>query len=87
MGSSLSESVLAGTAAVSLRGRVLRTGVFVVGHWTVSVHTFIHFFTYHIHQTLKNLLHVDVVFGAGLEKLKTWRNQKKSRTVSMPGLL
>lgn len=65
---------------MSLRGRVLLTGVFMVGHWTVSVQTFIHLVTYHIHQTLKNLLHVDVVLGAGLKKLETCGNEKKKNT-------
>ena len=71
------EFVLAGAAGVSLGGSVLLTGVFMVGRRTVSVQTFSHLVTYHVHQTLENLLHVDVVFGAGLEKLETCGDEEK----------
>lgn len=65
---------LAGAAAAFLRGRVLQTGVFVVWH-NVSIRGFIHFVTDDVHQTLENLLYVDVVFGAGLKELETWKQE------------
>lgn len=67
--------ILTGTAAVSFIG-VLDVGVFEAGEWTtISLHSFVHFLTDYIHQPLKHLLHIDVVFGTGFKELESWKNR------------
>lgn len=68
--------VLAGAAAVLLRRRLPKTGVFVVWH-DISIRAFMHFVTDDVHQALENLLYVDVVFGAGLEELESWNERQE----------
>lgn len=66
--------VLTGTAAMSFSGRVLQVGVLEAVEWTtISLHSFVHFLTDYIHQLLKHLLHIDVVFGTGFKELESWK--------------
>lgn len=54
--------------------RVLHVGVFEAGEWTtISLHSFVHFLTDYIHQPLKHLLYIDVVFGTGFKELESWK--------------
>lgn len=41
-----------------------------------GVQTLRHLFTDDVDQALKGLLHIDVVLGAGLEELETWRRNR-----------
>ena len=36
-----------------------------------------HLFTDDVHQPLKGLLHINVVLGAGLKELKTWKAEQR----------
>lgn len=68
---------LTSTAAISFMGRVLHVGVFEAAEWTtIILHSFVHFLTDYIHQPLKHLLHVDVVFGTGFKELESWKKGK-----------
>lgn len=65
--------ILTGTAAMSFSG-LLQVRVFEAGEWTtISFHSFVHFLTDYIHQPLKHLLHIDVVFGTGFKELESWK--------------
>lgn len=69
--------ILTGTAARSFSGRVLHVGVSEAAEWTtISLHSFVHFLTDYIHQTLKYLLHADVVFRTGFKELESWKKGK-----------
>ena len=41
-----------------------------------SVQALRHLFTDDVDQALEGLLHIDVVLGAGLEELKTWKGKR-----------
>lgn len=67
----------AGAATLAAAGRLLQVGSLVIGWRTgVSVGALVHLFADGVHQLVKNLLHVDVVFGTGLEELEAWRGQR-----------
>ena len=67
----------AGTGSVALRGCLLQAGVGVAfGLHPLALHALVHLLTDHIHQALKHLLHVDVVLGTGLKKLKSWKEKE-----------
>lgn len=63
-------------SALAAAGRLLQVGSLVVGRWTgLTVGALVHLLTDGVHQLVKNLLHVDVVFGTGLEELEAWRER------------
>ena len=68
----------AGTSTFTVRGRVREAGSFLIGRDTgrLTIDRFIHPFTDDIHQLVKDLLHVDVVFSAGLKELEAWMPQR-----------
>ena len=52
----------------------------MIGHEVgVPGHALVHLVADDVHQPLKHLLHVDVVFGAGLEELEPWRGGKEGK--------
>lgn len=58
-------------AALAAAGGLLQVGRVVVGRRAdVTVWTLVHLLTDGVHQAVKDLLHVDVVFGAGLKELE-----------------
>ena len=49
----------------------------MIGHGAgVSVHALVHLVTDDVYQAIKHLLHVDVVFGTGLEELETYMGER-----------
>lgn len=59
------------TAALAAAGGLLQVGRDVVGRRAdVTVWTLVHLLADGVHQAVKDLLHVDVVFGAGLKELE-----------------
>lgn len=62
---------LACAATLAGVGHLVQVGSLVIGRWSgVSIGTLVHLLTDGVHQAVKNLLHVDVVFGTGLEELE-----------------
>lgn len=58
-------------AALAAAGGLLQVGRVVVGRRAdVTVWTLVHLLADGVHQAVKDLLHVDVVFGAGLKELE-----------------
>lgn len=65
-------------------GGLLQVGSLVIGWRTgVTVGTLAHLLTDGVHQVVKNLLHVDVVFGTGLQELEAWRGQREKEEFSV----
>jgi len=66
----------AATAPVALRRRVFQDLVPVVGRQVaVALDALVHLLADDVHEALEHLLHVDVVLGADLEELETWRGE------------
>lgn len=65
-------------AAAGLRGWGIPQGrAFPIAPWAgAGFEGLIHLLTDDIHQALKDLLHVDVLLGAGLKELKTWTDTR-----------
>lgn len=65
----------AGAAPLLAAGRLLEAGrPLVAGRGAgVAVGALAHLLADGVHQFVEHLLHVDVVFGAGLEELEAWR--------------
>ena len=74
-GGGVGESSLAGTAAGLWRWGVPQGRAFpIAARARAGFQGLIHLLADDVHQALEDLLHVDVLLGAGLEELKTWRN-------------
>lgn len=70
-------SLLTGTAAGLWRWSVPQGRAFPIAARTrAGFQGLIHLLADDVHQALEDLLHVDVLLGAGLEELKTWRNRR-----------
>ena len=69
----------AGTSTLTVRRRVREAGSFLICRDTsrLTIDRFIHPFTYDVHQLVKDLLHVDVVFSARLKELEAWKRQRQ----------
>lgn len=68
------------TASLAAAGRVLQTISFVTGWRTsITIEALVHVLAYDVHQLVKHLLHVDIVFGTGLEELEAWRGSAERK--------
>ena len=71
---------LSAGAATLVWGRVLQAGALVIGQWAgLPIHALAHLLADDVDETLEHLLHVDVVFGTGLEELEPWRKREENR--------
>lgn len=67
------------SAVLVWRGRLLSElwALFGSGDgWVSGIKALWHLLTDDVHQALKGLLYIDVVFGTGLKKLKPWSKHK-----------
>ena len=72
------------TATWAAAGRLLQVSSLVIGRRTdVTIGALVHLLADGVHQLVKNLLHVDVVFGTGLKELEAWRGQREEEALGV----
>lgn len=76
---------LAAAAAGLGRWGVPQGRAFSIAAWAgAGFQGLIHLLADDIHQTLKDLLHIDILLGAGLEELETWKDIRRGQTPVRP---